>query len=141
MSSRRPSMLHVFVTLLLACQSLVASAALPFGCAAWMAEPAASAAVAPDAAGGHVHCAGDGAAVVADAVPVNPHGGHGEDPADSSHGSASCHCLHSNGCLGSLPELAPPGLLATQIVLLVRAGHRAPFLATEHRPPIAPAAS
>jgi hypothetical protein len=139
MSSRRPSLLHFLVTLLLACQSLVASAALPFGCAAWMAVPAAAATA--DAAGGHVHCAGDEAVVASDAVPANPHGGHGEDPADSSHGSASCHCLHSNGCLASLPELAPPGLLSGTALLPVHAGHRAPFLATEHRPPIAPTAS
>jgi hypothetical protein len=143
MTRRRPSLLHFVVTVLLACQSLVASAALPYGCAS-QGFQAVAAAAAP-AAGETVHDHCDGVSTHG-AVPAHDAGtGTGPDatggdgaggPGSSGHGAASCHCLHSNGCAMPSDVSLPFGPGATAPGPLSALDRVEPFLPTEHRPPI-----
>ena len=146
MSRRRPPLLHLVVTVLLACQSLVASAALPYGCAAQGLQAVAIAATPPAGEDALDHCGGaamHGAASAHDVATV-PDAGGGDEAGDhgtSGHRASSCHCLHSNGCAMPSDVSVPFGPRATSPAPLAAGDRVEPFLPTEHRPPISPAAS
>ena len=144
MTRRRPPLLHFLFAVLLACQSLVASAALPYGCAAQglQAVAALASAAAAGDAGHDDHCGGTAAAHDA-ATASAAIGDHDSGDYDSSsgHRATSCHCLHSNGCAMPSDVSVPVGPGATAPEPLSVADRIEPFLPTENRPPISTTAS